>query len=184
MDIIRAFFNFRFSSRNGQSQQKLSKSITHFTIQFRPKNLTHFTNLSSLVIENNMLAQHCQKCFWLYKFSSKHVSVWCQKRYLHCSIWRSRTALLKHFESKCLYTSLYFCKKNFVSKVLSGGGAGLGRKWDWIISLRRFSIRALQNVLHFFILIEIFENSTIFQHLDTSTRPLLDLCWVRLSHPI
>ena len=64
------------------------------------------------------------------------------------------------------------------------GGAGLGRKWDWIISLRRFSIRALQNVLHFFILIEIFENSTIFQHLDTSTRPLLDLCWVRLSHPI
>ena len=77
MDIIRAFFNFRFSSRNGQSQQKLSKSITHFTIQFRSKNLTHFTNLSSLVIENNMLAQHCQRYFWLYKFSSKHVSIWC-----------------------------------------------------------------------------------------------------------
>ena len=29
--------NFRFSSRKSQSQQKLSKKITHFTIQFRSK---------------------------------------------------------------------------------------------------------------------------------------------------
>ena len=65
------FFNFRFSSRKCQTQQKL------------PKNIAHFTNLSSLDIENNKLAQHCQKHLWLYKFSSKHVSVWCQKRYLH-----------------------------------------------------------------------------------------------------
>ena len=31
MDIIRVFFNFRFSIRKSQSQQKLAKKITHFT---------------------------------------------------------------------------------------------------------------------------------------------------------
>ena len=34
--------------------------------------------------------------------------------------------------------------------------------------LRRLTFCASQNVLQFFILIEIFENSTISQHLDTS----------------
>ena len=80
------FFHFRFSTRKYQSQQKLAKKITHFTIQFRSKNLTHFTNLNSFEIENNMLPKHNQKTFSVYKFSSKHVSVWCQKKHLHCTI--------------------------------------------------------------------------------------------------
>ena len=40
------FLNFRFSSRKSQSQQKLAKKITHFTIQFHSTILrtsTHFT---------------------------------------------------------------------------------------------------------------------------------------------
>ena len=41
-------FTFRFSARKSQSQQNLSKKITHFKIQFFPKNLTRFTNLNSL----------------------------------------------------------------------------------------------------------------------------------------
>ena len=45
------FFNFRFSSRKSQSQQKLAKKMTYFTTKFRSKNLTHFTNLNSLDIE-------------------------------------------------------------------------------------------------------------------------------------
>ena len=32
-----------FTSRKPQSQQKIAKNITHFTIQFRPKNLIHLT---------------------------------------------------------------------------------------------------------------------------------------------
>ena len=36
---------------------KTSEKITHFTIQFRSKNLTNFTNLNSLDIESNMLSQ-------------------------------------------------------------------------------------------------------------------------------
>ena len=62
-NIIRVFFNFRFSCRKSQSQQKLAKKIKHFTIQCHGKNLTHVTNLNSLDIENNMLPQHSQKPF-------------------------------------------------------------------------------------------------------------------------
>ena len=43
----------------------MAKNITHFTIQFRSKNLTHFTNINSFDIKNNMLPQHSQKPFWL-----------------------------------------------------------------------------------------------------------------------
>ena len=141
MDIIRVIFNFRFSNRKSQSQQKLAKKITHFTIQFRSKNLTHFTNLNSFEIENNMLPKHSQKAFSVYKFSSKYVSVWCQENHLHCTIsWRPRTTFLKHFESKYLYISVYLSKKFLFQrriKILSGGMGGWG---GWIISLRQLAV--------------------------------------------
>ena len=73
------FHNCKFSSRKSQSQQKLAKKITHFTIQFRSKNLNHFTNLNLLDIENNILLQHSQKSFSLYKFSCKHFLVGVRK---------------------------------------------------------------------------------------------------------
>ena len=77
VDIIRVFFNFRFSSRKSlkksQKQQKLAKYITHFTIQFGLKNRIHFTNLNSLDIENSMLLQHNQKPLSLYNFFNKHI---------------------------------------------------------------------------------------------------------------
>ena len=38
-------------------------------------------NLNLSDTENNMLPQHSQKPFSVYEFSSKHVSVWCQKKY-------------------------------------------------------------------------------------------------------
>ena len=49
-----SFFFFsiiRFSSRKSQYQQKLAKMIAQFTIQFRSKNLTHFTTLSYLALK-------------------------------------------------------------------------------------------------------------------------------------
>ena len=103
-------FNFRFSIRKSQSQQKLGKKIAHFRIQFRSKNITHFTNLDSFDIENNMLLQYTQKPF-------RHVSAWCQRKNLHCTIsWHPRAGFLKYFESKCLYISVYLCKKIFFPK--------------------------------------------------------------------
>ena len=80
VEIIRFFFNLRSSSRNSQSQKKLTKNITHFTIQFFLKTLTRFMNLNLLDVESHMLPQRNQKPFWLYKFSSKKVSVWCQQK--------------------------------------------------------------------------------------------------------
>ena len=116
-DIIKVFLDFRFSRRKSQSQQKLLIKITYFAIQVRSKHLTHFTNVNSLDNENNMLPKHCQKSFSLYKCFRKHVSVWCQKKHLHCTIsWHPRTAFLKHFESKFLYISVYLIKKIFVPK--------------------------------------------------------------------
>ena len=53
--ISSCFFKYRFSSRNSQSKQKLAKKITHFTTQFRSKNLTRFRNLNLLVNENTGL---------------------------------------------------------------------------------------------------------------------------------
>ena len=101
-------FYSRFSSRESQRQQRLVKKITHFTIQFRSKNLTHFTNFSSLDIENNRLSKHCQKSFSLYKFSSKHVSVWWQKKHLHCtiSLLTPKNCILKGIWKQM---SVYFC---------------------------------------------------------------------------
>ena len=59
------FINFRFSGRKSQSQQKLAKKITHFEIQFRSKNLTHFRDLNSFNIINKIL-QHSQTPYFIY----------------------------------------------------------------------------------------------------------------------
>ena len=109
------FFNFRFSNWSLKVNKNERKRYSYYNTVSLKKLHTHFMNLNSLDIEKNMLLQHSQKPFWLYKFSSKHVSVWCQKKHLHCTIsWRPRTAFLKHFESKCLYISVYLRKKIFV----------------------------------------------------------------------
>ena len=57
------FFDFRFSRRKSQSQQKLLIKITYFAIQVRSKHLTHFANLNSLDIENNMPPKTLPKTF-------------------------------------------------------------------------------------------------------------------------
>ena len=49
------FLDFRFSNRKSQSQQKLAKKITHFSIRFNSNHLIYFINLNSLDVENNIL---------------------------------------------------------------------------------------------------------------------------------
>ena len=157
-----SFFDFRFFSRKSQSQQKLPKKFPHFTIQFRSKNLTHFMNLTSLDIENNMPLQHSQRPLWIYSnFSSKHFSVLCQKKHLHSTFsWRPKMHFFKHLESKCPFLSVYLRKKRR-GKILPDG-AWVGRRLNNFINAARFfGLRKM-------FLIEIFANSTIFQHFDTS----------------
>ena len=101
---------------------KKALAKTNFTITNFTKSLIlqdSFTQKTSRILwtlTHLTLSIICsQKPLWLYKFSSKHVSVWCQKKHLHCTIsWRSKTAFLKHFENKCLYISVYLHKKSFV----------------------------------------------------------------------
>ena len=148
-----------------KANKKVAKKITNFTT-VSLKKLTHFTNLNSLDVESDMLPQHSQKPFSLYKFSSKHVSVWCQKKYLHCTIsWRPGTAFLKNFESKGLHIPIYLLKKKFFQRRNKVGRRFIwlgGLRGSWINFLRRLAVWALQNFSQSFILIDFFKNSAIF----------------------
>ena len=101
VDIIRVFIIPESVAENLKTNKHQQKKITHFIIQFCSRNLTHFTNLNSFETENHMPPKHSQKASSVYKLSSKHVSVWCQKKHLHCTIsWHPRTTFFKHFKSK------------------------------------------------------------------------------------
>ena len=81
--------NFRSSGGKSQGHQKLSKKITHFTIQFRSENLTRLKDLNSLKI-----------------------------RHLHCTLsWHPRTAFSENLESKCLYIPVNVCSEIFVPEM-------------------------------------------------------------------
>ena len=121
LDVIKNFFNIRFSRRKSQSQQNLAKKIT-FTVQFCSKNLTHFTNSNSLDIENNMLPQHNQKPFWLYKFSANMFTApFLDAQELHS--WSTLKA------NACIFLYIFLIKILFQTcgKVLCGKGWDEGR---------------------------------------------------------
>ena len=75
------FLIFRLSSRKSQSQQKLAKKITHFTIQFRTKNFTHFTNLNSLDVENDVLPHQSKTFLTLQVFQQTYFSLVSEKTF-------------------------------------------------------------------------------------------------------
>ena len=144
-----SFFNIRFSNRKSQRQQKLAKKVTNFTIHFRSK-VSHEPQLTWRWKQDAPLTQ--PKLFLTLKFFSKHVSVLCQKKHLHCiTSWRPG--------------------KRVVMFYLVGGAGGRG--WfGWIgVTQNDFLkvTRCLGLVKCFTIsyLIEIFRNSSIFQHLKT-----------------
>ena len=98
-----SFFNFRFFSIKSQSQAKLAKKITHFTIQFRSKNHNHFTNLMKIICSRNTA-----KNIWLYKCSS----MWEKTFALHHFL-TSKNYILEELWKQM---SVYLRKKIFVPK--------------------------------------------------------------------
>ena len=122
---LSAFFNFGFSSRKSQSQQKLAKKTIYFTTQFCSKNLTHLTNLSSFEIENKMLLQHSHKPFSLYKCFTRHISVWFQKKTFALDHFLTP----KNFECKCLSIYLYISTRKLFSQRCSKIGTSKVRLW-------------------------------------------------------
>ena len=109
------FFDFRFSGRKSQSQQKLSTKITYFTIQFRSKNLAHLctsTHVKLKIICSRNAAKILSH--FTTDFSANMFLFGVRKKHLHCAISsHPKTAFLKHFESKCLYISVYSCISNY-----------------------------------------------------------------------
>ena len=156
----RFFYNFRISSRKSKSRQKLEKKSHILQYSFAKKTTL---KLNSLDIENNMLPKHRLKPFWLYKFSSKNVSVWCQKNICTTPFLNAQEL---HFwgtlkANVCIF--LYISLKNNLfprrSKVLSGRGwyggwlnkslkavccLGLGRYFTIFYNLWKFN-----NFYHF-----------------------------------
>ena len=144
VNIIIVFFDFRFPSRKSQGQKKI-----------------RFTNFNSLDIENIMLPQHRQKPFWLFK---ANIFLSCVRKNI-CTAPFLDAHMLHYWSTLkvnvCIF--LYISLTTFLFQNLSKVYLmkdGMGR--NWIISLRRLAVWALQNVLQFFILIEVFKNLFIF----------------------
>ena len=120
------------------------KKITYFTIQFRLKKLIHFRNLNSFEIKNNMLPKHSQKTFSVYKFSSKHVSICCQKKNLHALFPDVQELLSRRTLKENVYIFLHISLRKVLfrrrSKILSGGMWGGGKLKNF---LRRLAVWAL-----------------------------------------
>ena len=139
VEIIKVFFIPEFVAQYLKANKNQAKRSLILKYSFAQK-ASLILRISTLEkIENNMLPKHSQKAFSVNKISSKYVSVWCQEKYLHCTIsWRPRTTLLKHFKSKCLYISVYlsFSFKDEARFYLVVWGVGGGR----IISLRRLTV--------------------------------------------
>ena len=151
--IIRVFFIPEFVAENLKANKIQWKRSHSFYYSFAQKIISS-QNISKNILSLQIFQQACfclvpEKTFALHHFLT------------------SRTTFLNHFESKCLYISVYLFKKFLFQRrikiVLVVWRVGEAE----IISLRRLAVWVLQNVLQFFILIYFFLNSTIFQHVDT-----------------
>ena len=124
-DIFRVFLNFRFSSTNSQRQGNLGKKIADFTIQFRQRNITHFMNRDSLGTEK-ICCRNTAKYLFDFKDFPADMFLLSVRENIYTTPFLDAQELqfLKHFESKCLYISVYLRKKMFFqrrSNILSDG---------------------------------------------------------------
>ena len=112
-------FNFRYSSRKSQSQQKLA--ITYWSLIL----WYSFAKRTSLILWTStrltlkiICSRNAAKNLSDFKNIPADIILFgVRKKYLHCTIsWSPRTAFLKYFESKCLYIYVYLCKNIFAPK--------------------------------------------------------------------
>ena len=123
-------FNFRFSPRKSQSQQKLAKKVTHFTIQFHSKNLIYFTNYTLLNIVKIMLRQCSKNLTHFTNFPANMFLVGVRKNictapFLDAQELHSRSTW-KQMTAYSWFPQENVCSRNAVS-FLSGGGLKASR---------------------------------------------------------
>ena len=120
--IFGVYLQFQIFCQKVSKSTNTSKKVNLFyylTIHFRSKNLTHSTNVNSLNIIKNTLPQ----------YSQKHVSGWCQKKHLHCTISRRpRTVLSELLDSKCLYIPLNLYSNVFIPETQEAFILWVGRE--------------------------------------------------------
>ena len=139
VDIIRVLFIPEFVAENLKANKNQPKRSLILKYSFAQK--TSLLRSSTVLKLKIRCSQNTAKSLLsLLNLLSLLVTVWCQEKYLHCTIsWRPRSTFLKHFKSKCLYISVYlsFCFKDEARfyLVVWGGDGG-----DWIISLRRLTV--------------------------------------------
>ena len=151
--IIRVFFIPEFVAENLKANKIQWKRSHSFYYSFAQKIISS-QNISKNILSLQIFQQACfclvpEKTFALHHFLT------------------SRTTFLNHFESKCLYISVYLFKKFLFQRRIKIFLVVWRVGEAEIISLRRLAVWVLQNVLQFFILIYFFLNSTIFQHVNT-----------------
>ena len=125
------FFNFRYSSKKSQSQNK--NCISQYSLL---KNVTHFMSFNSLDTENKMLPQHSQQPFWLYKYSANMFLFGVRKVSAVDHFWTLNNCILKAFLKQisvylCISPSETICSRDVARFYLVRNGLREG----WIISL-------------------------------------------------
>ena len=104
-------FNFRFPNIKSQSQQKLAKRSLILQYSFTQKT-SLILQISTRDIAKKYTPAALRKTHSLCKFSSRHVSGWCQKKHWHWTISRNRRFVFsKHWESNCLYIPVFLLKR-------------------------------------------------------------------------
>ena len=164
----RYFYNFRFSSRKSQHQQKLAKKITYFPGQFRSEKVTVLRTSTHLTLKiicsrntANSLSDYKNFPANMFLFGARKnisTSSFLDVHELH--FWKTLQANVIIFP----YISLKKCPTDVINFYLMG--VRLGE--NWINSLRQLTFCASRNVLQYFILTETFENSIIFQYFNSS----------------
>ena len=153
------FFNFTFSSRKSQSQQKTSEKRLQYS--FAQKTSPILQTSTHSVLKNTCSRNTAKNLsFSLYTFLCKHL------------VGVRKTIALHHFQTpkNCILEALWkqmsvylkenFCFRDVVRFYL------LLFFICWIRSLRRLAVWVSQNVLQS--IFYNFGNSTIFQHFETS----------------
>ena len=108
--------NSRVSSRKSQSQKKLAKKITHFTIQFRSKNLTILWASTHLTLKITCYVHQEYSLTNLPNFQQTCFCLVSEKILAQHHFLTPKNRILEVLWKKCLYISVYLFKKIFVWK--------------------------------------------------------------------
>ena len=143
--------------------------MTYFTIQFCWKNLTHFTKLNSLDIENNILPQNSQQPLWLYKFPA-NMFLFGVRKNIYTAPFSDAQELHSENTLKanvCVFLYISVRKLLFQRrrKILSGGARIGGRLNNFLKAAHYLGLIKYLTIFHFN---WNFWKFNFFQHFDTS----------------